>query len=128
MKTTPLQYFFKKLVIWILLIQMINLSMDPVDTMNFKDGRATIEEDLSINEIESLYELISEALFGEDVPEHDEKDEDAFVKVFSLYYAATPVELVPVATFTFSIDYTAFYQDRSCLNYAEPHFPPPEQA
>lgn len=130
MKTkTFIGNFVRKFICWVLLIQLINLSTDPVDQINFKNGYATFEEDLSINEIESFYELVLEDFFHKNVPESDENDGDAFIKVFDLYCSAGAViEMKPEIIHFPPIIYSTFYQDSFCTNYPEINSPPPKKA
>lgn len=73
---------FSRLIIWLLLIQMINICTDPVDKLCINKSGNFTTEDLSINEIESIFEFVSESYFHTDIPEHDENDEDGFYKYF----------------------------------------------
>lgn len=59
-------------ITWVLLIQVINISIDPLDPVSNKLGRLFYQEDLNVSDIESIYELASEQLLGVDVPEYDE--------------------------------------------------------
>ena len=80
-------------VAWVLLIQLINISIDPIAPISDKLGRLAFEEDLSVNDIESIYELVSEQYLGIDVPEQDEDDENGFVEVMDLYFSKDSVEI-----------------------------------
>lgn len=83
-----------RLIAWVLLIQVVNLSIDPMDPISDKLGRLTHEnEDLSINDIESIYELVSEQCLGIEVPEHDEDDENSFVKVMDFFFAGNAIQI-----------------------------------
>ncbi|MCE2995316.1 MAG: hypothetical protein ACK5RG_12785 [Cyclobacteriaceae bacterium] len=83
----------KSFIVWVLLIQIINISIDPLDPVSDKLGRFTLQEDLSINEIESIYEFVSEQCLGVDIPENDEDDENGFVKIMDFYFAPSCVEI-----------------------------------
>jgi hypothetical protein len=82
-----------QVIAWVLLIQVINISIDPVDPVSDKLGRFSSGEDLSINDIESIYELISEICLGIDVPENDEDDENGSVKVINFYFSHWSIEI-----------------------------------
>ncbi|MBI3219912.1 MAG: hypothetical protein HYZ44_10395 [Bacteroidetes bacterium] len=84
---------FKSLIIWVLLIQIINISIDPLDPVSDKLGRFALQEDLSINEIESIYEFVSEHCLGVDIPENDEDDESGFVKIIDFYFSQSFIEI-----------------------------------
>lgn len=70
----------RQLIIWILLIQVINLSVDPIDPLTYKLGR--VSEDLAINDIESIFEFIAETCTNLEIPESDEDDINSFSKIF----------------------------------------------
>jgi hypothetical protein len=84
-----------KSIAWMLLIQVVNISIDPIDVLPVVDsfGQISAQEDLSINDIESIYELVSEQYLGVDVPEQDEDDESGFVKVIDFYFSDNPIKL-----------------------------------
>ena len=80
-------------ITWILLVQVINLSIDPTDPVPFKSGKVTACEDLTINEIESIYELVSEQCMGVEVPEHDDSDhQGSFVKVMTFFFVNSSIK------------------------------------
>lgn len=82
---------------WVLLLQVINLSVDPVDPVNDKVGG--MSQHFQVNDIESIYELICEHFMGMEIPEHDEEDLNGFLSLFMLYYTPTAIEnhTLPVA-------------------------------
>lgn len=79
-------------VAWVLLIQIINISIDPIDPIFDKSGSLAFEEDLSVNDIESIYELVSEQCLGIDVPEQDD-DENGFFEVMDFYITQSSIEI-----------------------------------
>lgn len=82
----------KHVCCWILLLQLTNLSIDAGRHQNVINGQLTFQEDLSINKMESIYELISEYLFKKDVPETQNSDHHSLVKTFIIFHQ------VPTAT------------------------------
>lgn len=64
----------------------INVSIDATDGYVTPNSHGEYHEDLSINEIESIGELVLEEVFGvtNAIPEHDEPDEeeDQITKIF----------------------------------------------
>lgn len=80
-------------VAWVLLIQIVNISIDPIDPIFDKSGSLAFEEDLSVNDIESIYEFVSEQCLGIDVPEQDEDDENGFVKIMDFYFSQSSIEI-----------------------------------
>lgn len=127
MDSVTIKSWIKKIICWVLLIQMVNLSMDPIDQINLKNGH-TYEEDLSINEIESVYELVSESVFDQDVPEADEQDEDAYVKIFNLYFNPVAANTIFFNTHKFILTHSVFYQVSSYAYHPEINSPPPKHA
>ena len=71
---------------WLLIVQLINLSIDPPRHQNLIEGKFTYQEDLSINKIESIYELITEHVFKINVPETQDATHHGTVKTFIVFY------------------------------------------
>ena len=116
-----------KLTTWILLIQMVNICTDPIDSLNIKYGKIVASEDLSINEIESVYELVAEKVFNKLVPESDERDEDTFNKVVSVYCLCNNfIELECIQTSIESQVFHNFYLDKCLFSILEINSPPPK--
>jgi glycogen synthase len=92
MKFLKIKIGLKYMCCWILLLQLINLSIDPARHGNYIDGKFTFQEDLSINKIESVYELVAEYFFKKDVPEAQNADTHSLVKSFIMFHQ------VPAAT------------------------------
>lgn len=86
MKFLKIKTGLKFFCCWALLLQLINLSIDPARHQNFINGEITFEEDLSINKIESIYELILEHLFKKDVPETQNAADHSLAKTFIVFY------------------------------------------
>lgn len=78
----------KMICCWLLLLQMVNLSINPIRHQNYIHGVYTIREDLSVNKIESIYELISEYVFKKNVPETQDAGEQGLVKVAVFFHLA----------------------------------------
>ncbi len=82
------------IITWILLVQVINLSIDPTDPAPYKPGKLTVCEDLTINEIESIYELVAEQCAGVNVPEQEDSDHHgSFVKVMAFFFTNTSIKI-----------------------------------
>ncbi|MBY0426468.1 MAG: hypothetical protein K2Q22_12580, partial [Cytophagales bacterium] len=66
---------------------VFNLSIDPPDLLKNIDGDPELEEDLSINEIESFSELVLEQGFELEnaVPETDDPDSDNLIKKVEIF-------------------------------------------
>ena len=108
---------------WVVLLMLLNLSIDPPDSE--APGQ---EEDISVNEIESVVELVAEQWLGlEDfLPEGDESDDSGFAKKLVEYRCTTGLVdlLTPQAmkgmalTYPFAEQFTVQYEP-------EPRVPPP---
>ncbi len=79
----------RKVVCVFFAVQLLNMSIDPVDVEPF--GMA---EDLSINDIESLVELVLEEIIGIEncVAESDERDTDSVKCKVIFSFIITPQE------------------------------------
>ncbi len=82
--------FVKNCIVLLLMLAIINIAIDPPDLLKNIDNDLALEEDLSINEIESVIELVVEQ--GLDIqnaiPESDDNDSEDFCKksdIFSFY-------------------------------------------
>ncbi|RYZ26918.1 MAG: hypothetical protein EOO10_14235 [Chitinophagaceae bacterium] len=115
----------KSLVCWILLLQMINLSVDTPDSQ-IRYGTTNHHEDLSINDIESLSELIAEGLFDIDVPESDEDDVDSSSPAEDLYFSDRSSQQLPLVSF--SIQHVGYYLNSFPSISQKPLSPPPKSA
>lgn len=73
---------FSRIVCFLLAVHLFNFSADTMDAEPFTP------EDLSINEIESIAELLMEEVFGFTgfFAEHDEKDNDNCVDPIKMYF------------------------------------------
>ncbi len=68
-----------------LLLQTVNLSLNPERHLNFISGKATYLEDLRINKLESISEFVLEYMLGFDVPETQDADDDTAGKIFVMH-------------------------------------------
>ena len=126
MKIKSVKNIIKHFVCWILLLQVINISIDPPNLVQFKDGRITNKEDRSINQIESIYEMISEEIFNKDVPESDQNDAEKYLETFDLYSFSLIDNTLIVPEFP--VKHNRFYVDNFLAHYPEPNSPPPKKA
>ena len=93
MKKKSVKRIIIQFIALVLLVQVINISIDPMDPVSDKLGRLATHEDLSINDVESIYEFVSEQFLGIDVPEQDEDDESAFIKIMDFYFTQSSIEI-----------------------------------
>lgn len=125
MKINAAKHIIKQFICWVLLLQMINVSIDPPDFRQFKNAHVEHKEDLSLNEIESIYELVSEGLFGKDVPESDDADIDTKPETPDLYcFMSRYSEATPVR---FSAKRFSHYLHSFSPVHIELSSPPPKQ-
>lgn len=123
MHLKKIRHISKLVVGWILLIQLINISVDPPDLVVYKNHTVTAE-DLTINEAESIYELIAEGIFDLDVPEAEDNDQDEQLKTFNLYFLASPDTGISLPSFPEPHD--SGYNASLLTSYPEPNAPPPK--
>jgi hypothetical protein len=126
MKIDFIKNIIKQVVCWILLLQIINISINPPDAKHAKYSSITDKEDLLINETESIYELIAEGLFNEDVPESNEDDIDTSSPSVELYFSTGIFSTLPAIEFPF--DHFAHCNNNFPSLHHEPLFQPPKQA
>jgi len=115
-----------KAIRWMVLLMagiILNLSIDPPDR-----EAPGVAEDPTINDIESIVELVAEQLLGIEnfLPENDESDDSGFAKK-ALDHRCTPIlalldmphdRQVMVITYPFAEQFTVQYEP-------EPRVPPP---
>lgn len=114
----------QRIICWILIIQMINVSIDPRDLIQIDQGIYSHTEDLSINETESIYELIAEELFDTEIPESEEEDVEKTFGGIDLFFNSTLISNPGIQTFI-----TSQYgdcQDSLTIIYPASDSPPPD--
>jgi len=126
MQNTTLKYVIQKFVCWILLLQMINISIDPPDIKLRKSSKKSIKKEVVVNDIESVFELISEYVFDTDVPEGEENEIEKNTSSILLYcYKPEPISLVDN---TINLQHYPFYIEYSYPPHFDPSSPPPRVA
>ena len=116
----------KQVVCWILLLQTINISINPPDVKLVVDKTVTNNKQLAADETESIYEWVVEGMSDEDVPESDDDDMDTSSPSFELYFFNRVCSELPVLHF--SIEHYAHYHTNFPFIHQEPHSPPPKWA
>jgi hypothetical protein len=107
---------------FIVAVLVLNLSIDPPDLMVNLDSDIAFEEDLSINEMESLAEVILEKGFEMEnaLPETDDQDPESLVKKVEIFLTQcfvsehnifNTVSILPRVTKLFCIIYSNIYLD-----------------
>ena len=112
-------------ICWILLVQLVNISINAPDFMHTRSGSVVSGKGFEVNEIESIYELISEVICDTDVPESDEDEIDTSSQSIELFCAGMHSKLL---LFVIYIEHYSNYQNNSPPVYQAPHFPPPKVA
>ncbi|MGZ8550556.1 MAG: hypothetical protein ACXWV2_07835 [Chitinophagaceae bacterium] len=110
----------------ILLLQMINLSINPPDFRQLSGRFNSQDQGISLNEIESIYELVAEGFFYENVPDSEDQDTDAsfiLLDLFSFTQGHSATIVIP-----HTIQLISYYQSGTSLIYPQPDTPPPRQA
>jgi hypothetical protein len=79
----------------ILAVLIFNMSIDPPDVLANLDADVELEEDLSVNEMESITEVLLEKAFDIEnaVPENDDPDSDNFVKKVEVFQTVPKVNI-----------------------------------
>lgn len=122
MKTKSTRHITRQILCWVLLIQIVNLSIDPPDRMVLK--QAAHQVDHTSDEIESIYELISEELFDTGVPGNDENEQEKQLHAFDLY--CSPSISSDIFITGYSIEHFQYNQDIFPALTLERYSPPPE--
>jgi hypothetical protein len=125
MKIVKIRSGLKYLACWVMLLQLINLSIDPATHQNFVNGAITYQDDLSLNKIESLSELILENIFKKDIPETQSATNHALAKTFIVFHQNPPLTTT-IVFIAQPIVHNHTYQ----VNYPKPYqvleSPPPQ--
>jgi hypothetical protein len=126
MRSDFIKNIIKQVVCWILLLQMINISIDPRDLKRANYSPITYNENFSIDEIESVYELIAEGVFDKEVPASNEDEIDTFSPSFELYFfTATSIKLPAIK---FPLEHISHCYNNFPIVHQEPLFQPPKFA
>lgn len=89
-------------------------------------SRLAEKEERSINEVESVCELIAGSLFDKEIPDSDDDGMDTSSPTFELYFfERTGHQIEP---FTAPAEYFSFNYKRFPSLHKEPHSPPPKLA
>ena len=126
MYTKFIKNIIPRFVCWILLLQMINISIDPPDLRQLKKAATQQKEDLTINEIESVFELVSECVFENSVPETEDNDIDTKLSTFDLYCYTISYSTIPASNY--AVEHNDFYLNNFSFEIPEPNAPPPKYA
>lgn len=110
-------------------LHVLNVSIDSPDRNSSVTLISNQSEDLSINDIESLGELLLEECLGITVPEHDDPDEDSAITKLGqdYFFTATFVfaPLLPLICFLLP-EFTLFNTVRIPAHVLDILSPPPQ--
>ncbi|TDH24666.1 hypothetical protein EXU57_15125 [Segetibacter sp. 3557_3] len=124
--TISAKHIVARFTCWLLLLQLINISIDPPDLKQTKKVYTSQQEDLTINEVESVYELIAEGVFHSDVPENNDHDIDTDTHSVDLYFYDFPYS--SPALINHPLEHHVHYLTTVTSINAGPNAPPPKYA
>lgn len=124
MKINAAKNIIKQIICWVLLLQLINISIYTPHTKSFTVASITSPEDHDVNGVESIYELVSEGIFNIDVPASDENDRDITFEALDLFLLSSVYTSLLV--FKHPIQHYAFYPGASYPLHSAPNSPPPK--
>ena len=125
MKIKAAKNIIKQIVCWVLLLQLINISIYTPHTKSFTVACGASPEDLDVNGVESIYELVSEGIFNVDVPVSDENDSDITFETLDIFLLSPVYNKLFVSKHP--LEYHAFYQRTSYPLQSAPNSPPPKR-
>ena len=125
MKIKAAKNIIKQIVCWVLLLQLINISIYTPHTKSFTVACVTSPKDLDVNGVESIYELVSERIFNVDVPVSDENDTDITFETLDVFILSPVYNKLLVSKHP--IEYHAFYPRTSYPVLSAPNSPPPKR-
>lgn len=106
-----------------MLLQMINLSVDPPDARAMFQSVAHAGVMDAVTERETVYEYVSEALLHIPVPDSEEQDVEKSVHLLELFYSYPPS--YALADLEFSLHHSDYYFARFLSWETIPNAPPP---
>ena len=121
-------HIVRKIAGFLLALIILNLSVDPPDLLKNLDADIALEEDISINEMESISEVVLEQVLDIEgaVPESDEEEMENYLKKVEICHPFFSLISIPVEVDVFQEDRSAavpcFFYDRT-LGI---HSPPPK--
>lgn len=119
-----LRYWLKQISCWILLLQMVNLSIDPPEASVVFQSKTQSQAGDAIAETETVYELVSEELLDIEVPETEETDVEKTVHLLELYYSHPPSFTLDDPSLP--VHHLSLYNTRLLSWETIPNAPPPK--
>src|SRR5690606_16751220 len=87
---------FERFLCWVLLLQMVNICIDTPDQVLFMRASA-VEAHLVYNEVECITEVVIESLFGDDLPETEQRDNSSSIDRFYISMPSSTLNIVITA-------------------------------
>ncbi len=121
--SSGIKHIIKHIVCWILVLQILNLSINSRQTAHSAVSSVQ-SESLGAQETETLYELISEGVFNTDLPDSDEEDDiDSSSPAIDLYLSDK--FLSKISSYRRDLQHTSRYSKRILFTHTEILSPPP---
>jgi len=121
--------YLRKLIAFFLLIAIVNTTIDPPDFLKNIDADIELEEDLTVNEIESIAELVLEHGMDMDnaIPETDDSDTENLLKKYEVvdFDRQYVVDFIPFF-FALSLEYHSTFTDHFSVFTLPIDSPPPQ--
>ncbi|MEI7581422.1 hypothetical protein [Runella sp.] len=135
MKATDRTHIIRRIICWVVLLQMIHVSMDTVSPSSFSQRGFFYETTPSNTQTDTLFgwlagTVFNPSVFHQDTPSNDKSEESNFLEEFSIGLIWPPIDL----EFTHTggderfADNFRRYSDNFVPHYSEPNSPPPNQA
>ncbi|WP_428656589.1 hypothetical protein [Runella sp.] len=134
MKPIASTHIVKRLICWVLLLQMIHVSMDNVSPSGFSGRGFFYQATPSNNPTDTLFEWLAITVFNtshhQDVPSGDPSEEHSLLEEFSVCLIWPPLDLEFIHTIDAELytDNFGHYLDNFVPHYSEPNSPPPNRA
>jgi hypothetical protein len=104
---------------------MINISIDAPDVKTVFKNSSRSSKDLTINDIESVYELLSEHFFHNEIPESDEPDIEKDINSVELFYFHPDTYHFGYQDYT--LHHQSNYKESFPVPFSKPNSPPPKR-
>lgn len=135
MKETDRIHIFRRFICWVVLLQMIHVSMDTVSPSSFSQRGFFYEANSSNTQTDTLFgwlagTVFNPSIFHQDTPSNDKSEESSFLEEFSIGLIWPPfdLEFTQIGIAERFTDNFGQYLDNFIPHYSEPNSPPPNRA
>lgn len=135
MKQGGITHIIRRIICWVVLLQMMHVSMDTVSPSGFSQRGFFYETTPSNCQTGSLFEwlagsIFNPSIFHQDAPSNDKSEESNFLEEFSigLIWPSLDPEFIHTGKDECLSDNFGQYSDNFIPHYSEPNSPPPNQA